>query len=884
MFACADRVTTPAVPAALALLLGVVAGASWPGAMIVAGLAACACWVCAAAGVARGVRPALVFCALVCAFGGTGLLLGSTRLTDALETPLAEWFGRQPAADSGRVGPVSIEGRLRADATRTAYGPVLEVAVSRAGRPGAMRDAAGGVRLSVAGSLAESRLDDWRAGRVVRISASLRRPPAHFNPGVPDQSRQRVVRGTTLLGSVKSALLVDVVRHGSAAAELAASLRAAVRRAVSASVGRYGERSAAIVTAVLIGDRAGLDGETTRRLQEAGTYHVIAISGGNIAILAGCLLLLGRAAGLRPRLLAGGVIAALAAYGALVGHEASVARATTAAVVVIGAGALDHRTPSLNVLAVVAIGILVASPLSIFDAGFVLTFGATAGIILGASPTAGLLRRLPARWIDPDSRWVIAPAALLAATLSAEAALLPVGAALFGRVSLAGLALNFLAIPLMTVTQLAGMAAVGLAPLPVLAGAAGWVAHAAATGLVESTRLLDVWPWLVFRTPPPAAAILGIYYGALAAWIWLPPRGWVRVGAPLALAVSTLWIVSAPARPALAGWPPAGWLRVTFLDVGQADATLIQTPDRWSLLVDAGGALRGTSSVGSRILAPALWALGVRRLDAVAITHADPDHVGGLASVLRDFRPREVWEGVPVPDHLTLQALRRQAEDAGIGWRRVTAGDRVDVGVVALAVLHPPSPDWERVRVRNDDSVVLDLRYGNVAVLLTGDVGSAVEGSIAAAIDPAPFRVVKIPHHGSAGSSSPVFVAVTAPCLAIVSAGRANPFGHPAPEVVARYREAGAVVVETGRHGAVTVETDGRIVRVRTADGRRWHWQIARCGCHGDQTGSGAGSPAGGSRLTACHSSSISSGSASCSELPRAVSRRSTRRSRCVNL
>ncbi len=884
MFACADRVTTPAVPAALALLLGVAAGASWPGAMIVAGLAACACWLCAAAGVARGVRPAIVCCALVGGFGSTGLLLGSTRLTAALETPLAVWFGRQPAADSGRVGPVLIEGRLRADATRTAYGPVLEVAVFRAGRAGEMRDAAGGVRLSVAGSLAEERLDEWRAGRVVRVSAALRRPPAHFNPGLPDQARQRALRGTALLGSVKSALLVDVVRRGSPAAELAASLRAAVRRAVAAAVGRHAERSAAIVTAVLIGDRAGLDDETTRRLQEAGTYHVIAISGGNIAILAGCLLLLGRAAGLRPRLLAGGVIAALAAYGVLVGHEASVARATTAAVVVIGAGVLDHRTPSLNVLAVVAIGILVVSPLSIFDAGFVLTFGATAGIILGASQIAGWLRRLPARWIDPDSKWVLPPAALLAATLSAEAALLPVGAALFGRVSLAGLVLNFLAIPLMTVTQLAGMASVGLEPLPVLAGAAGWVAHEAATALVESTRLLDVWPWLVFRTPPPPAAILALYYGALAAWLWLPSRAWVRVSAPLALAVSTLWIVSAPARPALAGRPPPGWMRVTFLDVGQADATLIQTPDRRSLLVDAGGSIRGTSTVGSRILAPALWALGVRRLDAAVITHADPDHVGGLASVLRDFKPREVWEGVPVPDHLTLQALRRQAEDTGIGWRRVTAGDRVDAGAVALAVIHPPFPDWERVRVRNDDSVVLDVRYGDVAVLLPGDVGSAVEAAIAAALDPAPFRVVKIPHHGSAGSSSPVFVAATAPCLAIVSAGRANPFGHPAPEVVARYREAGAVVIETGRHGAVTVETDGQAVRVSTEDGRRWPQQTARCGCQWDQPALDTGPPAGGSRLTACHSASISSGSASCSELPRAVSRRSTMRSRCVNL
>ncbi len=133
--------------------------------------------------------------------------------------------------------------------------------------------------------------------------------------------------------------------------------------------------------------------------------------------------------------------------------------------------------------------------------------------------------------------------------------------------------------------------------------------------------------------------------------------------------------------------------------------------------------------------------------------------------------------------------------------------------------------------MRNDDSVVLDVRFGDVAVLLPGDIGVDVEGAVAEALAPARFRLVKVPHHGSAGSSSARLVAAARPCVAVVSAGRANQFGHPAPAVAARYREAGALLLETGRDGAIMLETDGREVRLRTARGRRWRYDArdGRC-------------------------------------------------------
>ena len=179
----------------------------------------------------------------------------------------------------------------------------------------------------------------------------------------------------------------------------------------------------------------------------------------------------------------------------------------------------------------------------------------------------------------------------------------------------------------MTVTQLAGLAALALAPIhPALSSVAGYLAHLAATGLVESTRLLDVCPWLVFRVPAPAGPVLVLYYGALIRLLWTGGSPRARAAAASLLAVAAIWIVSAPSRPPLRGRPPAGWMRVSFLDVGQADVTLVQAPGGRSLLVDAGGSLGARSDIGSRVVAPALWALGVRRVDVAVLTRRPGSH------------------------------------------------------------------------------------------------------------------------------------------------------------------------------------------------------------------------------------------------------------------
>jgi competence protein ComEC len=255
--------------------------------------------------------------------------------------------------------------------------------------------------------------------------------------------------------------------------------------------------------------------------------------------------------------------------------------------------------------------------------------------------------------------------------------------------------------------------------------------------------------------------------------------------------------------------------------VGQGDAALIQFPNGQTLGVDAGGIAGTTFDIGSRVVSPVYWALGARRLDYLSISHSDPDHIGGAASVFRDFFPREIWEGVPVPPHEPTKRLRALADRAGVPWRTLLSGDRMSFGSVQLTVHHPPPPDWERQRVRNDDSEVIEIRYGGVSVVFTGDIGREVEQAIVPSFDRAPIRILKVPHHGSATSSSLEFLRALHPDIAVISDGRGNPFGHPAPPVLDRYRSIGAAMYRTDLDGAVIVETDGTTVRLRTYTNRR---------------------------------------------------------------
>jgi competence protein ComEC len=224
---------------------------------------------------------------------------------------------------------------------------------------------------------------------------------------------------------------------------------------------------------------------------------------------------------------------------------------------------------------------------------------------------------------------------------------------------------------------------------------------------------------------------------------------------------------------------------------------------------------------GRRVIEPVLWARGVRRLSRLVLTHGDADHAGGAPAVVHDLPPPEVWEGVAVPPDPLLTGIRRTADAAGSVWRAVQRGDVAWLGGVSVTVWHPAAADWERQRVRNDDSVVLELRLGDVSIVLPGDIEAAAEAAVAGLLPAAPIRILQAPHHGSATSSSIGLIRAARPRLAVVSAGRGNRYGHPHRAVLERYRTEGVPVMRTDLEGAITLRTDGRSVRLESFTGTR---------------------------------------------------------------
>ncbi|MBI2158263.1 MAG: DNA internalization-related competence protein ComEC/Rec2, partial [Candidatus Rokubacteria bacterium] len=527
----------------------------------------------------------------------------------------------------------------------------------------------------------------------------------------------------------------------------------------------------ALLAGLLLGDRTGLPRDLDDGFRRAGVYHVLAVSGFNVALIAAAVWTLASLARAGRRTAAVTAIAVVIGFALVVGPEPSVLRAVVMAVLVLAALLLEREAAVVNSLALAALAILAARPGDLLDPGFQLSFAATAGIVLAPLPRGFL------------------PAAL-AVSVAAQLAVLPIALAHFNQLSTIGVLANLGVVPLAGAATVLGLAAVAL----------GWASEAAAAvafdaawpvllGLRGLVALAARVPGAVVHLPAPPWAASAAYAAALGlalAWHHLrgaKPRGARAAGAgALALLLAAL---GAAAWPLVR--PPDGVLRVTVLDVGQGDAVVVETPDGRTLLIDAGSGGPGRLDAGERVVAPFLWNRGILQLAATAVTHLDADHAGGMPAVHRLLG---------VPRRLTAESLAPEPYTAG--------------GAVLSLVRPRAGPQAGR----NDESLVLRLEYGLASFLLASDVEAAREAELLAAGGPLAATVLKVAHHGARTSSTAGFLRAVGPTVAVISVGARNVYGHPDPGVLARLDAAGARVLRTDRDGAVVFETDGRTLAV----------------------------------------------------------------------
>ncbi|MBI3030811.1 MAG: DNA internalization-related competence protein ComEC/Rec2 [Candidatus Rokubacteria bacterium] len=559
--------------------------------------------------------------------------------------------------------------------------------------------------------------------------------------------------------------------------------------------------SAALLAGLLLGERTEFPPAADEAFRRAGVYHILAVSGFNVALLASAVFLGLSLLRLPRRLVAAAAIGLLIGFALVVGGEPSVVRATVMGVLLLLGLLLERETSLFNSVALAALVILLWRPGDLWEPGFQLSFAATLGILYLARPwIAALTERGWPQWL----------AASVAVSLGAQLAVLPIMLIHFNQLSLIGIVANLVVVPLAAVATTLGLAALLLTLLHEGLGhllfQSLWLVLLA---LRAAVWILAALPAAMIYLPGPHSAAVVAFYAVLAA---LPHWGLHRamrygaVGLTALVLAASLWPWVRPAD---------GRLRVTFLDVGQGDAAFVELPDGRRLLVDGGPGGERRFDVGERVVAPFLWNRAVWSLDAAVMTHADPDHAGGLAAILRRFRVRELWDN-GIAD---AGELSRLAERRGTLRRRLHAGDRIWLGAVPFTVLHPPatplagSPRGPAAD-ENNNSLVLRLDWGLASVLLTGDVEQEGEADLLARRRPLDHRVLKVAHHGSRYSTTEEFLATGRPALAVISAGRRNPFNHPTPEVVERLAKAGVKIYRTDRDGAVVVETDGAALSV----------------------------------------------------------------------
>ena len=739
----------------------------------------------------------------------------------------------------------------------------------------------GGVRLTVRWPVdAKESAQAFRCGERVQAVVRLLRPETYHDPGVWSRADYLLDEGIT---STASVAIDRVDRLGLApgaflSCRVGGWQRASTTRLLALPAAmrnlpaplRLSEDDAVMLAAMVAGDRTYLTHSLRVGFERTGSFHMLVVSGFHLAIVAACVFWITRRLRV-PRVPATILtIAASFAYALFTGFATPVQRSLwMVTLYLLGRLVYRERSP-LNTIGFAALCLLVVSPRSLFDSSQQMTLlaviaiaGVAAPLLQGTiHPYAAAMRDLPLVAVDikltPRAaefrmmmravaerleaagngaiawrifpwavRFAIRVAELVVVSCVVELAMTLPMAVYFHRITIFALPVNLLILPMLLVLMPAAL--VTMLMLVVWPAAAVVPAMVVALVMRLGVRLVHLFGSMAlgdFRIPSPLLWQSAAFCALLGAAIVLAHeslgRGkrWMRHGAWAALAIAALAAVMP--RPVDR---PKGAMLMEAIDVGQGDSLLVITPDGKTLLVDGGGFGGGPSQapqdfdIGEEVVSPALWARGIRHFDAVALSHAHSDHMGGLPAVLRNFHPDELWVGNN-PRFGAYNALLDEAAALHVRVKSFRLGDAFTFGSTQVHVLAPFRDYVPGAEPMNNDSLVLHVGYGATSVMLEGDAESPIEQAMLGEPGLA-STLLKVGHHGSITSTRPEFLARVSPQWAVISSGLHNRYGHPREEVLEELEAAHVRTLRTDINGISCFVLDGRTTTGAVGCGRQ---------------------------------------------------------------
>ncbi len=653
-----------------------------------------------------------------------------------------------------------------------------------------------GTRVTVYGGSA-----DLRRGDQLYVIADLAPIRVFRNLGQPDPIPRAASRGVLLSGGAHA---VELISRPTTLRGLIDRFRAYTRRRIRAT---FAVRAEGLARALVLGESDLSDAED-EAFRKSGLAHLLAVSGTHlvfavvsvVALLRFCLVrlpaLAARGDVARIAALAGAVLAL--AYADFAGGSGSAWRAAWMLSAAFAARALSRAPDALRAVGwSIFVGVVV-DPLAGFDLSFLLSLAATSGLLSlshWAGPGLQGISSTTLRWLSTA----------VAATVASMIPCAPLLALMAPEITVAGVAANVVAAPF---GELVSLPLCLLHPLLGFApGLERGVALAASGALVivgQVARLSADATWATIPVPIPAPAQLGLTL-LLALSVLIRTRRWVAFGLFALLIASEVAIRRAHS--------PTGDLRVSVLDVGQGDATLLDLPGGQLWLIDAGGFVGSKVDPGKRVILPQLRSRRRSRIDVVILSHPHPDHFGGLVSVLQVAEVGEIWDtgqgeqhGAG-PTYTQLLSLARRKKIPVLRPKQLCGRHRrsgADVNVLA------PCPGVVAARPANDNSFVLHVKHGRHSVLLTGDAEAELERDLVAehgsqlAAD-----LLKVGHHGSRTSSGPEFLDAVRPSVATISCGVRNRFGHPHARTLKALQDTGVATLRTDNRGSILWQSDG---------------------------------------------------------------------------